>query len=45
MAEDQDDTSAVNARRMSVDSELEPLLKSGLEPHLYHTISVSNAYS
>jgi hypothetical protein len=43
MTEDQDDTPGRNARRISVDRELEPILKSGLEPHLYHTIRVSDA--
>ena len=43
MTEDQDEAQCRNEIRMSVDSELEPILKSGLEPHLYHTISVSDA--
>ena len=42
MSEDQDDPSHLNDRRASVQSVLDPLLKSGLEPQLYQTFRVSN---
>ena len=47
MSEDQYEPSRLNDRRVSdrrasVQSELEPLLKSGFEPQLYQTLSVSD---
>jgi hypothetical protein len=45
MSEDQYDPSRLNDRRASVQSELDPLLKSGFEPQLYQTLSVSDTFT
>ena len=41
MTDEQDGPHDWKARRASVQSELDPLLKTGLQPQLYQTLSVS----